>query len=101
MHDESIIVVGPEGAALAPFLPIRAEHEVLDDELTFPRKELVQALLSVQPLEDILFVDADPRQSATLRAQLIAQSRKFLFLCQMLLARFDPLVLRNDPVPLH
>src|SRR3981081_3104749 len=96
MHDDPIIVVGPEGAAFASFLPIRTEHEMLDDELPVSGKELRQALLPVRPLENVLLVDADPGQIASLRAQLIAQPGEFLFLRQVLLARLDPFVPRDD-----
>src|SRR5262249_20907315 len=101
MRHDAVEVVGPEGAALAARLPIRIEHEMVDDELTAAGEELGQVLPAVRSLEDISLVHALPRQIAPFLAERVAQPRELLLPGKQLLARCDPLVARNDLVLLH
>src|SRR5439155_24093495 len=94
-------MVGQEGAARAPLLPPRAEHEVVYDQLAAAVEEVGQRRLALWPLERIGLVDLHPWHRAPLGAQLIAQPREFLFPCQMRLARLEPFVSRHDRVAWH
>src|SRR5205823_4167816 len=92
MDDVVVEVVGPERTVRAARLPLRQEHEVIDDELTAAVEEIGQRLLSVRAVEKVVLLHTLPRQLAAAAAQLIALPREFLFLRQQLLARGDPLV---------
>ena len=61
VDDVGIEVVGPEGAVLAAFLPVRVEHEVVDDELIPSGEEIAERAASVRTLEDVVLLDALPR----------------------------------------
>jgi len=40
MNADAVEIVGPEGAGLAPFGPVRPQHEVIDNELALARKQI-------------------------------------------------------------
>src|SRR2546422_2816357 len=101
VHDGAVDMVGQEGAARAPFLPPRAEHEVVHDQLAPAVEEVSQRRLARRALEHIGLVDPHPRQRAALGAQPIAQPRELLFLPQMRLARLPPFLSRYDHVAWH
>src|SRR5260370_9726004 len=94
-------MVGQEGAARAPLLPARAEHEVVHDQLASAVEELSQRRLARRPLEAIGLVHLHPRQRAARGAQLVAQPRELLFLREMRLARLPPFLSRHDRVTWH
>ena len=85
-------VVEFERAADAAFRPVRAEHEVLDDELAAPVEQVGERLLAVRAVEHVVLLDLDPGQRATFGAQLVAQAGEFLFLAQEFLACGKPFV---------
>src|SRR5258708_1923831 len=95
MDEETVVAVRPERAAFAGRIPARIEHEVLDNELVPPRKQVGQRLLAVGSFEDVVPVHALPRQLAPLAAELIAQFRELLLLGEQPLAGLDPLVTRD------
>ena len=57
----------------ASCVPIRIEHEMVDDQLAAPVEQLRQSLLAAGSVENIILVDALPRQFPALLAQLVAQ----------------------------
>src|SRR4029077_16988783 len=71
MGGDAVEVVGPERAVLADDLAFRCEHEVVDDELASLAEELRQRLSAVRPVERVVLVDAQPRERAALRAELV------------------------------
>ena len=77
-------------------VPLRAEHEVIDDELASIFEKVSQLLLSFRPLEDVFLLHFDPRELAALPAQIVAQTREFLFFRQKRLAITHPLLARDD-----
>src|SRR6266566_1502772 len=87
MDDDRIEIIGPERAMRTPGLPIGPKHEVVDDELT-------------APVKDIFLFHAFPWQIAALLAQLVAQASKLLLLCEELFTGLDPLIMRRDFVVL-
>src|SRR6266478_8991055 len=67
-------------ATRAAFLPIRTEHEVVDDQLASAAEEIGKRLLAFWSIEDVGLLDLFPREFTALPAQLIAQPRKLLLL---------------------
>src|SRR6185295_1919354 len=49
MHHGAVVVVRPERAALATFLPVRPEHEVIYEELVSPVEQVGQRFLAGGP----------------------------------------------------
>src|SRR5262249_30083525 len=100
--DESpLVVVGVERTADAPFLPIRAEHEVVDDQLALAPEEVRKRLFAVRPIEGVGPFDLDPGQRAALPAQLVTKPGQLLLLLQELLACRDPFLARDDGMIWH
>src|SRR5260370_36241633 len=94
MGNHSVEVVRPEEAVLAPDVPIRLVHEVIYDELAAAAKEVRQSLSAVLAFEYVLLLDALPGQLA-LPAELFAQAREFLLVCEEAPAG-DPVVVTYD-----
>ena len=101
VHERPVDVIREERAAPAAFLPLRREHEVVDDELAPAVEEVGERLLAVRPVEDIARLHADPGEPASLRAQLIAAPREFLLLLEELFPGDEPLVARHDSRTIH
>src|SRR5215203_4890507 len=55
-------------ATRASVFPLRVEHEVLDDELAVPLEHVEQTRLAVRPLENVVLLHLDHRQSLSLGA---------------------------------
>src|SRR5260370_309790 len=96
MHVDAVEVVGPERAARAALVPIRAEHEMLDDELATPLEQVAERHFALRRVEDIALLDLLPRQLAALARQLVAPAGEFLLLGEMGLLRLQPLFVRNN-----
>jgi hypothetical protein len=79
-------------AAGATLLPVWAEHEMIDEQLTASVEEIPEGHLTVRPIEDVFLFNFYPWQLAAPCAQLILESRDFFFLSEELFARLDPLV---------
>src|SRR5207247_11438148 len=95
---ETVEIVRPEGAVLAALVPVRGEHEVIDDELAPAVEKLRQRLPALRPVEDVLLVDLLPGQGAPLAAQLVAQPGELLLLREEFPARPYPDLVRYDPM---
>src|SRR5690348_9706006 len=54
MPVSTIEMVGEIRAALATFLPSRAEHEMIDNQLAAAIEQISQPLFPVRPFEDVL-----------------------------------------------
>jgi len=76
-------------------LPPRGEHEVLHHQLAAAFEQLGQRAPALGPVEDVVLLDAHPRQRAAFAGDLVAQAR------QLLLARQQRLALGNPSVPGH
>src|SRR5882762_3062554 len=96
MHETAAEMVAEIGATGAAFFPVRAKHEVIDDELGFAAKEIGERLFSVGAIEDVVLFDFDPREFAALGAEGITLASELLFGGQKLFASGEPLVLRDD-----
>src|SRR5208282_5094134 len=98
---DAIGIVGPVGAALAPFVPAGAEHEVIDRELVPAVKQLRHGLPAAGCFENILFGDPLPRQVPAPLAEPVAQPGEFLFLGKQLPPCGQPFFMGNDFMVLH
>src|SRR5579883_334674 len=96
MDLRGIEVVGQKRAALAAFLPIGAEHEVIDDELAPAGEQIREGFGAVRAFENVLLFDAFPGQLAALPVELIAAARELLFGGQVREARLAPFLAGND-----
>src|SRR5687768_5826039 len=83
-------------AAGTPVLPLRIEHEVLDDELAASLEEAGQADLAVRSLEDVVLVDPHHRQPAPVSVEGVPGPGELLLSREQRLASRVPLVVRND-----
>src|SRR5262245_56004010 len=93
---DAVEVVGPERAGLAPRVPVRREHEVVDGELAPRAEELSERFLAARPVEDVRLVDLLPRELAALAAEIVAQPGELLLFGEERGARGEPLFTRDD-----
>jgi hypothetical protein len=101
MDESAVDVIGLERAADAAFLPSRAEHEMIDDQLAASIEEVGERLLAVRPIEQIGLFDPDPGQLAALPCHLVADLGQRLLMRQMRLARDQPFFPRDDFLRVH
>ena len=69
-----------------------AEHEVLHQQLAAAFEQLGERAPALGRVEDVVLVDAHPRQRAALAGDLVAQARQLLFVRQQRLALGNPFV---------
>src|SRR5262249_60494506 len=96
VHDAALEIVSPERTALAPLIPFRREHEMVDDQLRAPGEQVAERDLAVRSAEHVRLVDAPPWQFPPLLAQPGTRLRERLLLGAKRHARPDPLLARND-----
>src|SRR5579872_968808 len=92
---DAIVIVRPERTAFAADIPIRAKHEVMDDELGSSGKQISQRLLPRWAVENVGLLDEFPWQFTPLAAQLVPKARELFLLGEECFARSDPLIVRN------
>src|SRR3546814_12742666 len=92
MRCHAVTVVGHEGATRATLLPSRAEHEVLHQQLPAALEQVGKAAPALGCVENVILVDAHPRQRAALAGAPVTQVRQFFFLRQQRLALGKPFV---------
>ena len=91
----SIELIGNVRAAWTARRPAGTKHEVINNELTAPVKQICERLFAARPVEHIVLLNLLPRQFPPLLAQFIAQPGKFFFFREKLLAGFNPLAVRH------
>src|SRR5258708_23704454 len=96
MHETAAEMVTEIGATGAAFFPVRAKHEVIDDELGFAAKEIGERLFSVGAIENVVLFDFDPGKFAALGAEGITLASEPLFGGQKLFASGEPLLFGNN-----
>src|SRR6266542_1077650 len=94
--ERAVNMVGHERAAWTAFLPIRSEHEVVNDQLAASGEQLGERYLAPRRIEVVVLLKLHPRQLAPLGAQLVAQPGEFFLLPQQLLAGRDPFLARRN-----
>jgi len=72
MPVRAVKMIGQVRAAFATLLPPRAEHEMIDNELTASVEEIGQRFFPIRSFEQIFLVDLDPRQFAPVPAYVVA-----------------------------
>ena len=82
----AVKMVGQIRAALATFLPIGTEHEVINNQLTAALEEIRQSLLAVWSIESVLLFHLNPWQFAPMAAHFVTQSCQLFFPRQQILA---------------
>ena len=78
MHQRAVGVVHIERTARAALLPVRTEHEVVDNQLAVAVEKLRERHLPVRPVENVIFFDFDPRKLARSRVSRFSLSSSFL-----------------------
>src|SRR5258708_830126 len=101
VHDVGVEVVRPERARRASFLPVRAEHEVVDDKLALAGEEVGERLLPVRAVEDVVLLDLLPRQLLAFGRERVALLGEGLLAGEQALACLQPFVVRYDAVRAH
>src|SRR6516165_2036093 len=96
MRKHAIKAVADHRAARASFIPFRAEHEMIDDELAAAVKQIRKGFPAVGRVKDVVLLDLDPGQLAAFGGYGVAHMRVGLFLCEKFLSLRKPLRLRND-----
>src|SRR5271168_4230051 len=96
MRAHAVVAVGPERTALARFLPVGAEHEVIDDQLALSAEQVAERRRTFGAFEAVGLLDRDPRQGAPPCAERIALLREFLLFGEQLLARLEPFGSAHD-----
>src|SRR5205807_10184011 len=89
-------LVGAGGAARAAVLPLRVEHEVVDDQLRTVLEHVDEADRTVRTVEDVVLLDLNHGQVAPLGVERIPPPGQVLLLCEQLLTGGQPLVSRSD-----
>src|SRR3954463_4152144 len=95
MRDEAVEAIGDRRARRAACGVIRAEHEMVDEELRAPSEQLWQRRAALLGIEAVLFVDTDPRQLLSPARELIATPRQLLLGFQQLEPGGKPLFTRS------
>ena len=90
-------VVGEERAGATAFIPVRVEHEVVDDELSTTFEHVDQADLAViRAFELVWLVHLDHRQGAALLIQGVTSTSGLFLLDQQRFASDQPLLTRYN-----
>src|SRR5215467_11082423 len=97
----TVEAVRPRGAERAARGVRRAEHEVVDDQLRAPVKELSQGLGPRGGVEPVVLLDRHPGQRAPRGGELVAAARQLLFLGEQFVAGRLPLPAGGDVVAGH
>src|SRR5260370_36223796 len=90
MDKNAVDMIELERTADASLAPIRAEHEMLDDQLTASAEQIGEGFLPVGPVEDVSLLHLYPGPCAPLRAQPVAQAVEIPFPSAEFLTRPPP-----------
>src|SRR5215472_13027438 len=101
MHIDAVEVIRPKGAVLAALLIVQVKHEVIDDQLALPSKEIGQRQRACWALKCVVLVGTFPRQVTPLLAELVAQAGKLLLPGEELGARHEPFVSCHNAMLIH
>ena len=93
--------MGAGGAAGATLLPLRMEHEVVDDQLRSIVEQVDEAHRAVGADESVVLLDLDHGQVAALDVEIVPSPGLVLLLGQQLAAGEEPFVSGGDPGQAH
>jgi len=74
MRDDSRHMIRQERAADAALFPVRAEHEVVDDQLAASVEQIGECFCALRRVERIGLVDLHPRQFAAFAREFVARA---------------------------
>ena len=94
---QSVVIVGPEGTT-GTRVPARGKHEMIDEELGFVAEEVGEGFVSVDGVENVVFVDFDPGERLDLFGEFVFCSGHFFFLLEEFVTGFDPFLAGDDLV---
>ena len=94
-------VIDVERAGRAALVPLRIEHEVVDDELAPTFEQVEQLDCAGRSCERVRLFDLDQRQGPAPGCQLVAAPGEFFFAREQIAARDQPLRSRNETCVNH
>src|SRR5207247_8399813 len=78
MDDEAVEAVRDRRTRRTAGRVLRAEHEVVDEQLRPPSEQIGERSAAFVRLEAVVLLDADPRELLSLSRQLVATPRQLL-----------------------
>lgn len=75
----TVEMIGEERATFTARFPTRAEHKVIDDQLTATAEKFREAFEALGGIKFISPIYADPGELASLRTEFVVESGKLLF----------------------
>ena len=101
VDDEAVEAVRDRRAGRAAGRVLGPEHEVVDEQLRAPSEQVGEGRGALVGVEDVLLVDADPRELLPLPGQLVAAPRQLLLGLEQLQPGREPLFPRSGLVTGH
>src|SRR5260370_918859 len=92
----AVEMIGQVGAAFAAFLPVRTEHEMINNQLTASVEEISQRFFPLRSIKDVILVDLDHWQLATSCTERVSLTIEFFFARQQISPRHQPFIFRYD-----
>ena len=93
--------VGDRRAARAAFVPVGVEHEVVHDQLRTAVEQVGERGFALLGVEDVVLVDAHPRQLSPLAGEVVVQARQLLFGLEQLEPFLEPLLTGSGAMLRH
>src|SRR5256886_11282550 len=94
-------LVDEHRTAVAAGVLVRAEHEVVEEQLAAPFEEIEQRGLALRPGEAVLLLDLHPRQPPALGGERVPRAGGFLLLDEQCVPRRLPFLRRDDRWKVH
>src|SRR5580692_114758 len=98
VNGRAVEAVRPERAVRAPRVPVRREHEVVDDEPPAAVEQVTQGAFPGRAVEDVLLGHRLPGQAAAVAGEGLALAGELLLPGPERLAGLDPLVVGHHRV---
>src|SRR5579862_836303 len=98
MLDGAVKVIGDKRAAKAGGVPVRREHQVVDEQLAAAFEKFSQSFSAGGRIVVIVLFDFDPGQCAALGGERVAIAQVPFLFGQQFLAGGEPRFARNDRV---
>src|SRR5438093_8486583 len=101
MRERPVEAVGRRRTGRTASRVVRAEHEVVDDELRASVEELRECAWATGRVEAVLLLHGDPRQLPPQLCQLVTELSVFLLASQQRRPRSEPVLACSDIVISH
>src|ERR1022692_2176586 len=101
VRDAAGETVGDRRAARTTFVPVRIEHEVIDEHLRTPAEQIAQRRIAVFGREPVVLLNLHPGQVLPPSRKFVAAARQFLFSFEQLEARCEPFLSSAECVGCH